>query len=72
MLVTGEGEIDDTGDSRQDDGADHGEAARPRAGLPVIALADDVIHRRLQEHAVLMGTTIRRSVGIAIGTSFPR
>jgi hypothetical protein len=46
MLVVREDEIDDAPDNRQDEHGDHPEAARPRTGLAIIALAEDVIIHR--------------------------
>jgi hypothetical protein len=51
--MAGMTEVNDAPDDRQEDRADNREAAWPRAALAVPALAEDVIHRRPQEHADL-------------------
>ncbi len=54
------GEVDDAADGHRDDRRDHPQAARPRAGLAVVALAEDVIiHRRTPVISPICLPTIR-------------
>lgn len=56
-----EAEVDDAHNNHQDGAADHRESTRPRAGLTIPALAEEILHRRTPtDHADLRDTTIRR------------
>ena len=63
--AVGLGEVDDAPDGHRDDRRDHPQAARPRAGLAVVALAEDVIiHRRTPVISPICIPTIRGSAAM--------
>src|ERR1700756_1287194 len=52
MRVVRETDVGDAGDGHQNGRAEQREAARPPAGIPVPALAEDVIQRRTSKSTV--------------------
>jgi hypothetical protein len=53
------GEVDDHQSQRRDKDGDRCQAARPRPGLAVPTLAEDVAHRRTAKENADLDTTIR-------------